>query len=209
MPDIEIKNINNQSAGKMSLPDDAFGISGKNPLMHESVINHLANQRQGTHSTKTRGFVSGGGKKPYKQKGTGRARAGSSRSPLWRHGATLFGPLPRDYYYRMPKKARQQALYAALSAKIKDNELVIIDAFNSTEPKTSKMAESLNGLGVMGGSLLIVMDKADKNVMLSARNLPGVSIMNASDINAYEVLSHDKVLMDKSAMETLKTRATE
>ena len=207
MPDISVKDINNKDAGKISLPDEVFGIDGKEALMHSAVVNHLANRRQGTHATKTRGMVRGGGAKPWKQKGTGRARAGTNTSPVWRGGGTVFGPEPRDYSYNMPKKARRKAFFAAVSGKISDDEVVVVDSLRMDEPKTSKMADILKGLGLAGGSLLVVTKGMDPNVVLSLRNLPGVNLRQASDINAYDMLSHDRVLITKEAMESLQDRA--
>lgn len=208
MPEVTIKDVRNKDAGTLKLNDEVFGIEGKEALMHTAVVNLLANKRQGTHATKNRALVSGGGRKPYKQKGTGRARAGSSRSPLWRGGGTIFGPMPRDYSYSIPRKARQQALYAALSAKIKDGEVLVVDDLKMDAPKTSAMAGVLSALEVPArSSLLIVIAEADANVLLSARNIPGVRVTLASDLNAYAVLRHDRVLATKAAMESLEKRA--
>src|SRR5512135_1018778 len=140
MIDIEIRDINNKTKGKMSLDGAVFSAGVSQAVVHSAVVSHLANQRQGTHATKTKGLVSGGGKKPYKQKGTGRARAGSTRSPLWRHGGTVFGPLPRDYSYSLPKKAKRAALAAALAAKVQDNRLVLLDKLELAAPRTKEMA---------------------------------------------------------------------
>lgn len=207
MPEIAVKDINNKDTGKISLSDEVFAIDGKDALIHSAVVNHLANRRQGTHATKTRGRVRGGGAKPFRQKGTGRARAGTNTSPLWRGGGTVFGPEPRDYSYSMPKKARRKAFFAAVSGKISDDEVVVVDSLSMEEPKTSKMAGILEGLGLSGGSLLVVTKDLDRNVALSLRNLPGVNLRPASDVNAYDMLSHDKVLITKEAMESLQGRA--
>jgi large subunit ribosomal protein L4 len=204
MPELSVRDINNNVTGTMTLPDEKFGIEGKDALLHEAVVNFLANQRQGTHATKTRGLVSGGGKKPWRQKHTGRARAGSIRSPLWRGGGVVFGPQPRDYYYSMPKKARRLALYAALSRKIADDEVIVLDKLEIQEPKTKKMVEILNNLGVAGESLLVVVNGVDRNVILSSRNIPAVRVMTAEDLHAYDVLSASRVLMTKAALEVLK-----
>jgi large subunit ribosomal protein L4 len=207
MPEIAVKDMNNKDAGKLSLPDETFGMDGKDALMHSAVVNHLANRRQGTHATKTRGKVRGGGAKPYRQKGTGRARAGTNTSPIWRGGGTVFGPEPRDYSYSMPRKARRKAFLAAVSGKIMDGELVVLDSLSMDEPKTSRMAGILEGLGLSGGSLLVVTRELDRNVALSLRNLPGVTLRQASDVNAYDMLSHDRVLITREAMESLRDRA--
>jgi large subunit ribosomal protein L4 len=207
MPEIAVKDINNKDAGKLSLPDDVFAVDGKDALIHSAVVNHLANRRQGTHATKTRGKVRGGGAKPYRQKGTGRARAGTNNSPIWRGGGTVFGPEPRDYSYKMPRKARRKAFFAAVSGKITDDEVVVVDSLSMDEPKTGKMAGILKGLGLSEGSLLVVTKVLEPNVALSLRNLPGVNLRQASDVNAYDMLSHDKVLITKEAMESLQDRA--
>ena len=204
MPEITIKDISNKEVGKMTLPEEIFGIKEKSPLMHGAVRNFLANQRQGTHSTKTKGLVSGGGRKPWKQKGTGRARCGSSRSPIWRGGGTIFGPMPSDYSYSIPKKARWAALYAALSAKIESGSVIIIDSFALSTPKTASMSKALTGLGV-SGSALVVMNERDNNVILSTRNIPGVKAMIYTDLHAYDVLCPDKVVITRAAIEALKS----
>ncbi|GAB4390870.1 MAG: 50S ribosomal protein L4 [Thermodesulfovibrionales bacterium] len=203
MAEVGVKDINNNVTGTMSLPDELFAIRGKEPLMHDAVVNYLANQRQGTHATKTRGLVSGGGKKPWRQKHTGRARAGSNRSPIWRGGGTVFGPQPRDYSYRMPRQARKLALYAALSAKLADGEVVVVEGLRMEKPRTRRMVEILGNLGVAGESALIVTPARDEAVLLSARNVPGVTVMAAADLHAYDVLAHARVLVAKEAMEAL------
>jgi large subunit ribosomal protein L4 len=209
MPEIGVKNIENKNAGTITLSEELFSARGKDTLMHEAVINYLANQRQGTAATKTRGLVRGGGKKPYRQKGTGRARAGSNRSPIWKGGGTVFGPSPRDYSYKMPKKARKRALYAAIAEKIKDDQLVVIDNLSIKEPKTKEMIGIMGTLGLDKGSLLIVLKETDRNVLLSARNIPGVRVMRAGDLHVYDVLSSDRLLSTKDAMESLQQGAGE
>lgn len=205
MPDIGIRDIENNVTGTMSLPEELFGLKGKEALLHDAVVNYLANQRQGTHSVKTRGLIRGGGRKPWRQKHTGRARAGSIRSPLWRGGGTVFGPQPRDYSYSMPKQARKIALYAALSAKIADDEVMVVDGLKLEEPKTKKMLEIINTLGISGESLLIVVSGKDNNVLLSSRNIPGVTVRPAGELHAYDVLSRTRVLITKDALEALKS----
>lgn len=204
MPEIVIKDINNKDAGKLALVEEKFGLGTNMGLMHSSVVNHLANQRQGTHATKNRALVSGGGAKPYRQKGTGRARAGSNTSPLWRGGGTIFGPTPRDYSYAMPKKARRKAFFEAISAKIAEGEVVAVDKIDISTPKTRRMVEILNALDLAGKSVLFVMKDMDAPVAMSARNIPTVRIKLAADINAYDVLSHDRVLITKEALESLQ-----
>jgi large subunit ribosomal protein L4 len=203
MPELAVRDMNNNSAGSISLPDEFFGIKDKDSLLHESVVSFLANQRQGTHSTKTRSDVRGGGRKPYRQKGTGRSRAGTIRSPIWRGGGVVFGPHPRDYRQNMPRRARRLAFYAALSARIADGEVVVLDELNIEEPRTKRMVEIMRNLQVEGGSVLVVLSKMDSNVALSARNIPGVRIRVAADLNAYEILSHRRVLFTKAAVDAL------
>lgn len=205
MPEIVIKDMKNQDAGKMSLSEERFGQLLRRPLIHGSVVNFLANQRQGTHATKTKGLVSGGGKKPWKQKGTGRARCGSNRSPIWRGGGTIFGPQPRDYSYNMPKKQRKQALYAALSERLGAGDMVVLDALSFDAPKTRQMVSLLGGLGLNGlASLLLIVDKIDSNVLLSVRNIPGLKVRVAAELHAYDVMSPRKVLATKAALEVLE-----
>ena len=205
MASIEIKDLKNNVVGSMDL-SERFSMEGKGALMHEAVVSYLANQRQGTHATKTKGLVSGGGKKPWKQKHTGRARSGSSRSPLWRGGGTTFGPQPRDYSYELPKTARRTALFAAISKKIKDGEVLIVEGIKFEGPRTREMVNVLKNLGLSGGSTLVVVSEADRPVLLSARNIPGVDVICARDLNIYEVVSHKKVLATKAAMEVLEAR---
>ena len=207
MPKVAGIDMANKPKGEMDLPDEYFGIKGKDALLHGAVINYRANQRQGTHATKTKGKVKGGGRKPYKQKGTGRARAGSIRSPLWKGGGTTFGPAPRDYSYSMPRQARKLALYAALSAKIAAGEVVVVDAIKIDEPRTKKMVAVLDALGLLGKSLLMVALTPDANVALSARNIPAVRLMRAQDLHAYDVLSRSRMLVTQEALNALKEQA--
>src|SRR4030043_453037 len=199
MPDLEIKDRNNNTAGKISLREEIFGLGKKNDILHAAVTNFLANQRQGTHATKTKGLVSGGGKKPWKQKGTGRARAGSIRSPLWRTGGIVFGPQPRDYSYNLPKKVKRLALMTAFYRKLADGEVVVIDNFAIEKPKTKEMKEILKNLGLTGKSILIVLPEKDNSVVLSARNIPSVSVTRTADLNTYDVIVHNVLLMTKDA----------
>ncbi|MBI5099903.1 MAG: 50S ribosomal protein L4 [Nitrospirae bacterium] len=202
MPQVELINKENKPVGKVELPDDIFGVKVNSELLHEVVHNHLANKRQGNAATKTKGLVSGGGKKPYKQKGTGRARAGSNRSPLWRGGGTIFGPQPRDYSYRLPKKAKWLALSSALAAKFADNEVVIIDDLSLIEPKTKAVKSMLKGLGL--DNVLIIVPEKNGNLELAARNIPRVNIARVSELNVYSILAHKKLLILKDAVERLK-----
>jgi len=203
MPEVEIKDRNNATVGSIKLDDKVFSVPLKEQLLHDAVVNFLANQRQGTHATKTRGLVSGGGKKPWRQKHTGRARAGSNRSPLWRGGGIVFGPQPRDYSYNLPKKAKRLALKTALSLKMSEEAITIIDGFSIDKPKTKDMIATLKNLGLEGKKLLIITPENDKIVILSARNIPGVKVVRVSDLNSYEVLVHGRLLITKDAVTKL------
>lgn len=203
MIEVEIKNRNNATVGNIKLNDKVFSVPINGPLLHEAVVNYLANQRQGTHATKTKGLVSGGGKKPWKQKHTGRARAGSIRSPLWRGGGIVFGPQPRDYSYNLPKKAKRLALKTALSLKMSDGAITIIDGLSMDKPKTKEIIATLKNLGLEGEKVLIITPENDKIITLSARNIPGVKVVRVSDLNSYDVLVHGRLLMTKDAVTKL------
>ena len=207
MPEFEVKDKNNKPVGKINLSDDVFGVKAKDGVLHNAVVNFLANQRQGTHATKTKGLVRGGGKKPWKQKHTGRARSGSSRSPLWRGGGTVFGPQPRDYSYAIPKKARRLALKAALSGKLSDGEIVVIEALSLEKPQTKEMISILKGLELDGKSTLIIVPEHNETILLSARNIPGVTVTRVSDLNCYDVAAHSRLLMTKQAAQMLSEAA--
>jgi large subunit ribosomal protein L4 len=199
MLEVEVKDRNNNTVGKVSLRDEIFGVNAKPGVIHEAVVNFLANQRQGTHATKTRGLVRGGGKKPWKQKHTGRARAGSNRSPLWRTGGTVFGPQPRDYSYRLPRTVKKLALMAAIFEKLGGGEVVIIDNLAIDKPKTGEMSEILKNLGLTGKSVVVVLSEKNDSVVLSARNIPGIRVTRAVDLNTYDVMANNMLLMTKEA----------
>jgi len=203
MPQVEVIDKESKGAGTIELPDEIFGVQVKRALLHEVVRNHLANRRQGSASTKTRGFVSGGGRKPWRQKGTGRARAGSIRSPLWKGGGTVFGPRPRDYSYKLPKKVKWAALSSALTAKLSDGELMVIDELSVTEPKTRLLIGLLRALGLQRNTLIIIPEK-DGILELAARNIPWVDVTRVSELNAYTILSHEKIILTKGAVEKMK-----
>jgi len=203
MPVVELKDRNNNIIGKINLRDEVFGLQAKPDVLHEVVTNYLANQRQGTHATKTKGLVRGGGRKPFKQKHTGRARAGSNRSPLWRGGGTTFGPQPRDYSYDLPKKVKRIAVKTALSIKISEGAITVIDGFSLTQPKTKDMVTTLKNLGFEGKKVLIVTPEKDEAVILSARNIPGVRVVRVSDLNSYDVIISHRLLMTKDAVSQL------
>jgi len=203
VPVVELKDMNNNIIGKLNLKDEVFGLETRKAILHEGVINYLANQRQGTHATKTKGLVRGGGRKPWKQKHTGRARAGSNRSPLWRGGGIIFGPMPRDYSYNLPKKVKKIAMKTALSMKVSKGAITVIDGFSLKQPKTKDMIATLKNLGLEGEKVLIVTHEKDEVVTLSARNIPGVKVMRASDLNSYDVIISNKLLMTRDAISRL------
>lgn len=205
MPEIEIRDRNNNAVGTITLGDEFFAAEDRPDIVHEAITNYLANQRQGTHATKTRGLVSGGGKKPFKQKHTGRARAGSIRSPLWRSGGTTFGPQPRDYSYSLPKKVKRLALKTALSMKFSHNEVVIIDNLALEKPRTKEMVNTLETLGLAGKSVLIVLPEKNDSVFLSVRNIPGVDVRRSVDLHPYDILAHNTLLMTKEAVRQMES----
>jgi large subunit ribosomal protein L4 len=207
MPELDIRDKSNKTVGKVAMPEGVFGVKAKDGVMHNAVVNFLANQRQGTHATKTKGLVSGGGRKPWKQKHTGRARSGSSRSPLWRGGGTIFGPQPRDYSYALPKKARRLALKAALSGKLADGEIIVIDELSFEKPRTKEMIAVLKGLELEGKSTLVVLPEHDENILRSARNIPGVAVKRVTDLNSYDVAAHARLLITRRAVEKLSEAA--
>ncbi len=181
-------DMNNKKLKDMELPP-LFGAEVKNHLLHTAVVNQLANKRAGTASTKNKALVSGGGKKPWKQKGTGRARAGSNRSPLWRHGGTVFGPMPRDYSYTIPKKEKRAALASALAAKVSENRLIVLDKIMLAEPRTGQMSSLLKNLGVAENTL-VLLGAENKNVALASRNMPSVKVLRMENINVYDLLKY-------------------
>jgi len=210
MPTVELLNQKGEVVGELQLREEVFGVEPNRTLMHQAVLSYLANQRQGTHSTKTRGEARGGGRKPWRQKGTGRARQGSIRAPQWVGGGIVFGPRPRDYSFYLSKKERRSALRSALSAKLADGEIKVVEELKLDEPKTKKIEEVLRSIGVVGKKTLIVTEKADPLVILSARNLPYVvGIVEAKDLNTYDILSVENVIMTKKAVEIVEDRLKE
>ncbi len=203
MPKVALYNTDGKQIGDIELNENVFGAEVRADIMHEVVVNYLANQRQGTQSTKTRTEVRGGGIKPWRQKGTGRARQGSIRAPQWVGGGVALGPKPRDYRYAVNKKVRRLALRSALSSKVVENELIVLDSLTMDEIKTSKMAQILANLGITEKAL-IVLPENDKNVVLSARNLRGVDTTFVGAINTYEVLGHTKCIITKDAVSKLE-----
>ncbi|MCI4445058.1 MAG: 50S ribosomal protein L4 [Candidatus Aminicenantes bacterium] len=185
----------------LNLPEEVFSYPVKEHLVYEAVLNYLANQRQGTAATKTRAEVSGGGRKPWRQKGTGRARAGSVRSPLWRHGGTIFGPRPRDYSYAIPKKARRNALKSALAAKLSENLLLVVDQINISQPKTKEAANWLKGLKIE--SALIVDDRQNENLFRAVKNIPEVKAVDDKQLNVYDILRYRWLVFSQKAFNSL------
>ncbi|HCJ10352.1 MAG TPA: 50S ribosomal protein L4 [Clostridiales bacterium] len=199
MPRVDVYNVDGEVVGEVELSDALFGAEVNEALMHQAVTAYLAAQRRGTASTKGRSEVRGGGRKPWRQKGTGLARAGSIRSPIWRGGGITFGPKPRDYTQALPKRMRRKALCSALSAKVRDGSLLVLDTIELEEPKTKKVVSILEKLNVKG-SALIVTPETDRTLVLSARNIPGVDTRRADDLNVYDLLGHAKVLMTRDAV---------
>ena len=201
--EIPVYSKEGEKIDNLQLDDKKFGGPIRKKLLRDAVIMYEANKRQGTASTKTKGEVAGGGRKPWTQKHTGRARAGSIRSPLWKGGGVSHGPKPRDYSFAIPKKARRLALYTALSAKARDNELVVIDDLNFDIPKTKQMVGILKALNMDNSSCLIVIPRVNETVWKSARNIPSVKVMTSAELNAYEVLRPKKVLLTKEALSSI------
>ncbi|MBO5837828.1 MAG: 50S ribosomal protein L4 [Oscillospiraceae bacterium] len=194
-----VYDMSGKQVGQIELSDAVFGIEPNAAVVHDVVKNHLANCRQGTQSALTRAEVSGGGRKPWRQKGTGRARQGSTRAPQWTHGGIVFAPKPRDYGYTLNKKTRRLALKSALSAKAAEANIVVIDAIKMEAPKTAEFAKFLNAVGVEGKAL-VVTAAADENVVKSGRNIPGCEITFANLINVYDVVNAKKLVVDQAAL---------
>ncbi len=202
MPSVVMVDQNNKKVKDVEL-SAFFSTEISSHVLHTAVVSQLANRRAGTASTKNKALVSGGGKKPFKQKGTGRARAGSNRSPLWRHGGTVFGPLPRDYSHSLPKKAKRAALVQALASKVADNKLILIDSLNVAEPKTKLVSTLLETLGVQENALLLVKDE-NKNLTLAARNIPSVKVLRMQNINVYDLLKYPYLITTQDAMNAMQ-----
>lgn len=201
--EILVYNKLGEKVNNIQLNEKKYGGPVRTKLLRDAIIMYEANKRQGTACTKTRGEVAGGGKKPWVQKHTGRARAGSIRSPIWKGGGVSFGPRPRDYSYSIPKKARKLALFSALTAKIRDNELLVLESLEFDAPKTKQMVEILKALGINGGSCLIVLPKANEIIWKSARNIPSVKVMTSAELNAYDVLKPKKILITREALNSI------
>ena len=203
MPRVTVFDMTGKSVGEMTLSDAIFGIEPNTSVMHAAVVNYLANQRQGTQSTLTRSEVSGGGRKPWKQKGTGRARQGSTRAPQWTHGGIALGPKPRDYSYELPKKVKRLALKSAFSTKVADNDLIVVDNIAVEGFKTKAVVEMLSKLGA-DKKALIVMPELDQKLIKSAANIPGVKTALVNTINVYDILNYDKFIVAKGALEKIE-----
>jgi large subunit ribosomal protein L4 len=211
MPSVDILNLQNQKVGTVDLNDSVFGADINQALIYEAVRQYLASRRSGTAKVKRRAEVSGSGKKLWRQKGTGRARMGSIRSPIWRHGGTVHGPVPRDYSYRLPRKMLLGALRSAFSAKLRDGELKVINEFALPDHKTKNLAKALEGIGGAKTVLLVDVLKAsedgpqgnDRNLELSARNIEGVDLLPTREVTVYDLLNHKQVLLSQAAASKL------
>ena len=202
MANVSVYNIEGKEVGSIELNDAVFGVEINEHLVHMAVVNQLANNRQGTQSAKTRSEVSGGGRKPWRQKGTGHARQGSTRAPQWTGGGIVFAPKPRDYSFKMNKKEKKLALLSALTSKVAESQIIVLDEFKLDEIKTKKFAEVMNNLKV--SKALVVLEGENKNVVLSGRNIPTVKVSATNEINTYDVLKYDTLVVTKAAVEKLQ-----
>ena len=203
MAKVSLFNQAGASVGEIELNDKVFGIEPNESVLFEAIIAQRASLRQGNHKVKNRSEVSGGGRKPWKQKGTGRARQGSIRSPQWRGGGTVFGPVPRSYSYKLPKKVRRLALLSALSSKVREESIVVLEGLAFDAPKTKEFAQVLSNLSINKKALFVTAD-LDENVALSARNIPGITVVSATGINVLDLVGHDKLVMTKAAVEKVE-----
>lgn len=202
MPNVALLNIKGENIGDITLSETVFGQPVNTAVLHEVVVAHLANCRQGTQSAKTRSEVSGGGKKPWRQKGTGRARQGSTRSPQWRHGGVVFAPKPRDYTIRVNKKVKRLAMKSALSSKVEGNELIVFDALDIEAPKTKEMVKVLKAVDV--NKALIVLADKDEKVERASANIEGVKTTLVGTLNVYEILKYEKLILTKASVEKIE-----
>ena len=202
MANVSVYNIEGKEVGSIELNDAVFGVEVNEHLVHMAVVNQLANNRQGTQIAKTRSEVSGGGRKPWRQKGTGHARQGSTRAPQWTGGGIVFAPKPRDYSFKMNKKEKRIALLSALSSKVAESKIVVLDEFKLDEIKTKKFVEVMNNLKVENA--LVVLEGENKNVVLSGRNIPSVKVTATNEINTYDVLKYTTLVVTKAAVEKLE-----
>ncbi|SMB88829.1 LSU ribosomal protein L4P [Thermanaeromonas toyohensis ToBE] len=204
MPKVAVYNTQGQQVGEMELDERVFGAEVNEAVLFDAVVMQLASERRGTASTKGWAEVRGGGRKPWRQKGTGRARAGSIRSPLWRGGAVIFGPRPRDYSYKLPKKVRRLAMRSALSAKVKEGNMIVLEDLKLPRPRTKDMLGILKALKLEDRKALVVTAEPDRNVELSARNIPGVTPMASRGLNVYDILAHEKLVITREAVERVQ-----
>ena len=202
MANVSVYNIEGKEVGSIELNDAVFGVEVNEHLVHMAVVNQLANNRQGTQSAKTRSEVSGGGRKPWRQKGTGHARQGSTRSPQWTGGGVVFAPKPRDYSFKMNKKEKRAALCSALSSKVAESQIIVLDEFKLDEIKTKKFVEVMNNL--KASKALVVLEGENKNVVLSGRNIPTVKVTATNEINTYDVLKYETLVVTKASVEKLE-----
>lgn len=203
MPTVELFKQDGTSAGEVTLNDALFGIEPNNNIVFDVVTNQQASLRQGTHAVKNRSAVRGGGRKPWRQKGTGRARAGSSRSPIWRGGGVVFGPTPRSYSYKVPRKSRRLAIKSVLSQKVLDNELIVVDSLELDTPKTKEFRAILDNLNV-DKKVLLVLENTNDNIFKSARNLSHVKVVSSDNVSVLDVVAHDYLLITQTALEELE-----
>ncbi|QGJ63452.1 50S ribosomal protein L4 [Bacillus velezensis] len=203
MPKVALYNQNGSTAGDIELNASVFGIEPNESVVFDAILMQRASLRQGSHKVKNRSEVRGGGRKPWRQKGTGRARQGSIRSPQWRGGGVVFGPTPRSYSYKLPKKVRRLAIKSVLSSKVNDNNIIVLEDLTLDTVKTKEMAAVLKGLSVEKKALIVTAD-ANEAVSLSARNIPGVSVVQANGINVLDVVNHEKLLITKAAVEKVE-----
>ena len=202
MASVSVYNMEGKEVGNMDLSDEVFGVQINENLVHQAVVKQLADNRQGTQKAKTRSEVSGGGRKPWKQKGTGHARQGSTRSPQWTHGGVVFAPVPRDYSFKLNKKEKRAALKSALTSKVQDNKLIVVDELKMDEVKTKKFAEVLGNIKAV--KALVVTEEKNDNVILSARNIPGTKTAVANNINVYDVMNAGTVVLTKAAVANIE-----
>lgn len=203
MPKLTVFDQKGAEIGAVELADAVFGIKPNEHVVYQAVVMQQASQRQGTHAVKNRSAVRGGGRKPWKQKGTGRARQGSIRSPQWVGGGTVFGPTPRSYAYKLPKKVRRLAIKSVLSGKAGDNDLIVLDALTIEAPKTKEIVALLNNLSVSEKALIVTND-VDETAVLSSRNIPGVKVLAANEVNVLDVVAHNKLIVTKEAAAKLE-----
>ncbi|MGF7058326.1 50S ribosomal protein L4 [Brassicibacter mesophilus] len=203
MPKVALYNVSGQQIGDIELNDDVFGVEVNQHVLYEVIKNQLANKRQGTQSVKTRAEVRGGGRKPWRQKGTGRARQGSIRAPQWTGGGVVFAPKPRDYSYAVPKKVRKLAMKSALSSKVEESKIIVLDELNLTQPKTKDMISILKNVN-SGKKALIVMDEKNENVVKSANNIQGVQTTLVNTLSVYDILKYDSFIITKDAVKKVE-----